>query len=628
MILASNLLKISFVIIAIMFSISLTFTVFGLVTFDLSVNEIKKLLGVRNENFAYNMMQGLDNHIEDRISNFEDLTNLNLVHVALLESNQEFEKISNFDQYLNTKEQIEIPNTDRFIESLNNEMLTNELVDTIEFYRDEYDYDVIQEIIVTNAYGIGITLLSETSDYLQSDEEWWQTAKTSGKYTGKIRFNENSQSYLMDFAFRVNDVNGKFIGVLQISVSLDDLVEGFIDESELLVTAGRNAMLLDERGHVVVSDGKISISNSTVPYFADIVNGKDTGYFELEDDIDNFHLISYAKSTGYRTFEGFDWITIVAQDASTIVGEFEELRRSILLGSVIGMISSVIGGLLISTTITSPLKNLTKIAKSISQGKFDVSIKKSGIDEIKTISNSFEEMIDNIKKLIDMERKLAEAHVKIRNERLTTIGEIASSMAHNMKNPLGIVKSSADILQRTNKQNPELNEVVNRMNRAIDRISHQIDDVLNYVRITPLQKEVIKISELLQIAKKSLEIPDNISVFIPDSDIEIKCDVRKMEIVFINIFLNAVQSIGNNVGEIRCNIQQKESIVTIEIQDSGTGIPDNILPKIFHPLITSKQKGTGLGLSTCKHVVEQHDGSISVQNNPTRFTITLPISED
>ncbi|MCV0372282.1 MAG: sensor histidine kinase [Nitrosarchaeum sp.] len=625
---ASNLLKISFVIIAIMFSISLTFTVFGLVTFDLSVNEIKKLLGVRNENFAYNMMQGLDNHIEDRISNFEELTNLNLVHAALLESNQEFEKIPNFDQYLNTKEQIEITNTDRFIESLNNEMLTNELVDTIEFYRDEYDYDVIQEIIVTNAYGIGITLLSETSDYLQSDEEWWQTAKTSGKYTGKIRFNENSQSYLMDFAFRVNDVNGKFIGVLQISVSLDDLVEGFIDESELLVTAGRNAMLLDERGHVVVSDGKIFISNSTVPYFVDIVNGKDTGYFELEDDIDNFHLISYAKSTGYRTFEGFDWITIVAQDASTIVGEFEELRQSILLGSVIGMISSVIGGLLISTTITSPLKNLTKIAKSISQGKFDVSIKKSGIDEIKTISNSFEEMIDNIKKLIDMERKLAEAHVKIRNERLTTIGEIASSMAHNMKNPLGIVKSSADILQRTNKQNPELNEVVNRMNRAIDRISHQIDDVLNYVRITPLQKEVIKISELLQIAKKSLEIPDNISVFIPDSDIEIKCDVRKMEIVFINIFLNAVQSIGNNVGEIRCNIQQKESIVTIEIQDSGPGIPDNILPKIFHPLITSKQKGTGLGLSTCKHVVEQHDGSISVQNNPTRFTITLPISED
>ena len=227
-----------------------------------------------------------------------------------------------------------------------------------------------------------------------------------------------------------------------------------------------------------------------------------------------------------------------------------------------------------------------------------------------------------------MERKLAEAHVKIRNERLTTIGEIASSMAHNMKNPLGIVKSSADILQRTNKQNPELNEVVNRMNRAIDRISHQIDDVLNYVRITPLQKEVIKISELLQIAKKSLEIPDNISVFIQDSDIEIKCDIRKMEIVFINIFLNAIQSIGNDAGEIRCKIQQKESIVTIEVQDSGPGISDEILPKIFHPLVTSKQKGTGLGLSTCKHVIEQHNGTISVQNNPTIFTITLPISKD
>jgi len=325
-----------------MFSISLTFTIFGLVTFDLSVNEIKKLLGVRNENFAYNMMQGLDNHIEDRMSDFEELTNLNLVHIALLESNQEFEKIPNFNQYLDTKEQVEITNTDQFIESLNNEMLINDLVNKIEFYHDEYGYDVIQEIIVTNAYGMGITLLSETSDYLQSDKDWWQTTKSYGKHVGKIYFNENSQSYLIDFAFRVNDINGKFIGVLQISVSLSDLVEGFIDESELLVTAGRNAVLLDERGHMVISDGKIFLSNSTVPYFIDIVNGEDTGYFELEDNVDNFHLISYAKSTGYRTFEGFDWITVVVQDTSTIVGEFEELRRSILLGSTVGMISSII----------------------------------------------------------------------------------------------------------------------------------------------------------------------------------------------------------------------------------------------------------------------------------------------
>ena len=66
--------------------------------------------------------------------------------------------------------------------------------------------------------------------------------------------------------------------------------------------------------------------------------------------------------------------------------------------------------------------------------------------------------------------------------------------------------------------------------------------------------------------------------------------------------------------------------MVIVIQDSGEGIPNKIFSKIFDPLVSSKQMGTGLGLSTTKHVIEQHHGTISAQNNPTRFTITMPVS--
>ena len=195
-----------------------------------------------------------------------------------------------------------------------------------------------------------------------------------------------------------------------------------------------------------------------------------------------------------------------------------------------------------------------------------------------------------------------------------------------MKNPLATIKSSAEILQNKSLTEEERKEVNNRMNRAIDRLSHQINDVLNYVRTTPLKVEKVKVTTLLNSAKKSLNIPDNIIISIPNSELELECDVEKFEIVFINLFLNSIQAIGNQAGSIECQISQSDSKIIIVIQDSGEGIPKNIFSKIFDPLVSSKQMGTGLGLSTTKHVIEQHNGTITAQNNPTRFTITMPIS--
>jgi len=620
-------LKISLVLIAVMFAISFTFAIVGMVTFDLSVHEIKNLLASRNEGFAVNMVGDLEEHIDKRVSDFQDLTNLNLIHSALINSNEEFEKIPDIKSYLDIKEkEIEFSRTSPFIGNKIDEPLVNELFDTIQFYHDEYDFDVVQELFVTNAYGANVALGSGTSDYSQSDEEWWQITKDTGKYVGKIKYNEEYQSYSIEFAFRIDDVDGNFIGVLRVLISLDDLLRDLIEDSDLLATSGRNALILDENGYSFFANNKIFLSDSPAPYFPIIQSGKDQGFFELADSTDDFLMISYAKSTKYDNFEGFKWTVVVEQNQSPIVAESIDLRNSILLASVLGMIATIIGSILISKTVSLPLKRLTKTSEAISKGDFNVHPIRSKIDEIQTINDSFEEMIKNLKKLIETEKNLAEMHVKIKNERLTAIGELAASMAHDMKNPLATIKSSSEILQKKSLQNEETKLVIERMNRAIDRMSHQINDVLNYVRITPLHLEKIKISALLETARKSLSIPDNISLSIPDSEIEIECDVEKLEIVFINILLNSIQAIGNNPGKIECIVSKNNSNAIIEIQDTGEGIPEDIFSKIFDPLVSSKQMGTGLGLSSTKHVIEQHHGTITAQNNPTRFIITMPIS--
>ncbi|MEX0640166.1 MAG: HAMP domain-containing sensor histidine kinase, partial [Nitrosopumilaceae archaeon] len=212
---------------------------------------------------------------------------------------------------------------------------------------------------------------------------------------------------------------------------------------------------------------------------------------------------------------------------------------------------------------------------------------------------------------------------------LVGIGEIAASMAHNMKNPLGTIQSSADIVKRNVKGNSkEIDEVLARMDRAIDRMSRQIDDVLNFVRVSPLIASSVPVSSLLNGAVESIDVPNNITIKIPQTDLQIKCDPKKMEIVFINLILNAIQAIRNNHGTIKVQTKEENGFAIIEIEDSGPGIPEVVFPKIFGVLVTTKEKGTGLGLSTCKNIIEQHGGTISAKNNPTTFTIKIPLKND
>ena len=86
---------------------------------------------------------------------------------------------------------------------------------------------------------------------------------------------------------------------------------------------------------------------------------------------------------------------------------------------------------------------------------------------------------------------------------------------------------------------------------------------------------------------------------------------------------NSIQAM-NEIGSIKIRLIDQDDKVMIEIEDDGTGIPDDVLPKIFDPLFTTKQSGTGLGLASCQSIIHQHKGTIRAYNNPTRFVIKLP----
>ncbi len=212
-----------------------------------------------------------------------------------------------------------------------------------------------------------------------------------------------------------------------------------------------------------------------------------------------------------------------------------------------------------------------------------------------------------------------------RAEHLTKIGELASSLTHNLRNPLGVISSTVKIIEATSKDTLD-EKTSSRLSRITDsatNMSKQIEEVLNFVRKKPLDIETISLSELFQASVNNIETPERVTIHLPDNEILLECDPPKLEVIFMNLITNSIQAI-ENTGDVHIRTTEDSGTVTIEIEDSGPGIPSELLPKIFDSLFTTKAAGTGLGLAYCKSTVEQHNGTLTVTNNPTTFTIKLP----
>ncbi|PBO84671.1 MAG: hypothetical protein COA77_08460 [Thaumarchaeota archaeon] len=226
-------------------------------------------------------------------------------------------------------------------------------------------------------------------------------------------------------------------------------------------------------------------------------------------------------------------------------------------------------------------------------------------------------VIDNLK------NELKQLSTQKFNEHLLTIGELSARLSHDIRNPLGIIRMAIENMHNAKNKPDGFEASIERCNRSIDRITHQINDVMDFVRQKPLTLTNNYFLEILNSSILSMNIPKSIKIIKPKDDFVLYCDPEQIQVVFSNLILNSIQALSQN-GQIDISILQNNDSMEIIFADSGIPIPEKIMPKIFEPLFTTKQMGTGLGLVSCKTIIESHGGSIRVKNNPTRFEITLP----
>lgn len=271
--------------------------------------------------------------------------------------------------------------------------------------------------------------------------------------------------------------------------------------------------------------------------------------------------------------------------------------------------------------------------------------KQDRISAINRIIEEEEKQIKNIQTLIQRQSKSLECAKQLlrekqsllqtefdrktskfsNSERFSIVGEFSSKMAHDIRNPLSVIKIQVDLLKmRYSKQEDKiLLDSLGRMERAVSGITSQLDDVLHFLKEHPLRFENISILKILEESLFYIEKPENITIELPTQDMTILCDSNRMQRVFTNMILNSIQAMNGN-GTISIRAFEQNNDVIIEVTDTGPGVPGEILSNIFEPLFTTKIGGTGLGLPICEKIIAEHNGSIAVKNNPTTFTITIP----
>src|SRR5665647_1530221 len=227
------------------------------------------------------------------------------------------------------------------------------------------------------------------------------------------------------------------------------------------------------------------------------------------------------------------------------------------------------------------------------------------------------------------EHKILEERL-VKSERLASIGELAGQIGHDLRNPLSGIKNSVYLLKKNSNRltENERNKILETMNIAVEDSDRIVTSLVEYSSELILEPELCTPNSLTIHALSKVQIPDHINIVNQTTD-ELKffSDAQKIETVFVKIIKNAIDAMPQK-GFLQIISQIKGSDVEISFTDSGTGIPNHILTKLFSPLVTTKAKGMGMNLAICKRIVEAHSGKINAESEigkGTKFTITLPI---
>lgn len=225
-------------------------------------------------------------------------------------------------------------------------------------------------------------------------------------------------------------------------------------------------------------------------------------------------------------------------------------------------------------------------------------------------------------------------------ERLAAIGETAAMVGHDLRNPLQslfcMIYLAKERLNLGNISPSEgqqsMEEILDNMEESTDYMNKIVSDIQDYARKLSLNLVKTDISYFIRATLSTIDIPDDVHVTIQveEKPLELNIDLEKMKRVIINLVTNSLNAMPEG-GHISISVHQSGDFVRVSVKDNGAGIPEEILPRLFLPLFTTRSNGVGLGLPVCKRMVDAMGGNIAINSRVgvgTEAVIEIPVRQD
>ena len=305
----------------------------------------------------------------------------------------------------------------------------------------------------------------------------------------------------------------------------------------------------------------------------------------------------------------------------------KRLNYSIYVAGGLAVLFGMILFGFVARTITHPLDNLVAGVKALAAGDFTYSITPRGSTELVELSTSFAQMRSQL---------LALQQDRIEHERIAALARAAGSISHDLRHYLAAVVANAEFLYEADQLKLKKDEIYEEIKTAANQMTDLIDSLreLSYQRsaITPTRTRIDQvIRRAIEAIHSKPEFRETRIVLSSSGELEGMFDARKLERVFFNLILNACEAMGETEGSIVVDAKNTSKGFEVRVHDSGQGIPNGIRDSLFDPFVSSgKPNGTGLGLAIVSKIVQDHSGSVSIEQTSesgTTVLVRLPAAE-
>jgi signal transduction histidine kinase len=600
--------------------------------------------------------------------NFQDLFDHNIENLKLVSSRYQLK--------------VEL---DKYNNNIDNKTYSQNIINQI-IYSIKPEIKNFEDIMILDPYGKVVA--STNNAYVgtsHSDNEFFIESKNQNNVSILFKDkDEKLKSYLAGPLIH----NNKFVGGVTIIYNLEDFLS-MLKAFEKLTSTGEIVLAKeDANGDALVINPlrffpdaslnlTVSKNQTNTPTIQSLLKNENS----FTDTVDYRDVPVLAVT---RYIDKLDWGLVVKIDKTEAFASLEDLKYiTILIGVLVG-ISIIVASLILGNSISNPIQKLRNVMKDVAKGKFDSKIDIGGTDEIEELAKQLDMMRFNIlntnthlnelvkertekieKSIVELKEK--EEELKESNKQLVSINEkinlqskiqkdFINITAHELRTPIvpiitlcellyTKIKNENKIQMNQSKDNMKKQEFLQVILRNAYRLYQLTQDILDVTKIESqilrLNKELIQLNEIIENIVNDYKDNANRKRYDSDKEIGIIYEPIK-DTIFVNVDKARIVQVLSNLlgnalkftkeGNIFISAKKiKEEQVIVSIKDSGTGIDQEILPRLFEKFATKSEEGTGLGLYISKNIVESHGGKIWAENNSdgrgSTFYFTLPMDK-